>query len=106
MLFLLVLIACACIFVPNFFTKTNLLNVFIQISINGLLATGMTYVIITGGIDLSVGSVAALAGIAATAILTRMPEDTPWRCASWWPSWRPWWWGSSAGPSSASRWPG
>ncbi len=75
-LFLLVLIACACIFVPNFFTKTNLLNVFIQISINGLLATGMTYVIITGGIDLSVGSVAALAGIAATAILTRMPEDT------------------------------
>ena len=75
-IFLLILIVCACVFVPNFFTKTNLLNVFIQISINGLLATGMTYVIITGGIDLSVGSVAALAGIAATAILTRMPEET------------------------------
>lgn len=74
--FLLVLIVCACFFVPNFATKTNLLNVFIQISINGLLATGMTYVIITGGIDLSVGSVAALSGIAATAILTRMPKDT------------------------------
>ena len=75
-IFLLILIVCACIFVPNFFTKTNLLNVFVQISINGLLATGMTYVIITGGIDLSVGSVAALAGIGATAVLTRMPEET------------------------------
>ena len=76
-IFLLTIILCACLFVPNFFTGTNLLNVFIQISINGLMATGMTYVIILGGTDLSVGSVAALSGIAATAVLTHMPEDTP-----------------------------
>lgn len=74
--FLIIMIVFACLFVPNFLTKANLLNVFMQVSINGLLATGMTYIIITGGIDLSVGSVAALSGITATAILTRLPKET------------------------------
>jgi ribose/xylose/arabinose/galactoside ABC-type transport system permease subunit len=45
-----------------------------QITINALLATGMTFVILTGGIDLSVGSVAALAGIVATVIIKLMPN--------------------------------
>lgn len=59
---------------PNFLLPQNLVNVMIQIAINALLATGMTFVIISGGIDVSVGSVAALAGIVATAIIKMMPE--------------------------------
>jgi len=54
---------------PVFLLPQNLINVLIQISINALIATGMTFVIISGGIDLSVGSVAALSGIVITAII-------------------------------------
>lgn len=75
-LFLTLLFILASLFVPYFLTSTNLLNIMTQIAINALLATGMTYVIITGGIDLSVGSVAALTGIASTAVLANMPKDT------------------------------
>ncbi|RWZ54670.1 ribose ABC transporter permease [Halobacillus fulvus] len=50
----------------NFFTLDNLLNLLRQISINALIAFGMTYVILTGGIDLSVGSILAF-GSALTA---------------------------------------
>ena len=54
---------------PHFFTSDNLLNVSLQASITAIIAAGMTFVILTGGIDLSVGSVVALAGIVATATL-------------------------------------
>ena len=47
-----------------FLTSDNLLNVLTQVSITGIIAIGMTFVIATGGIDLSVGSVLAAAGIA------------------------------------------
>ena len=47
----------------NFLSTRNILNVLRQTSINGILAIGMTFVILTRGIDLSVGSVVALAGI-------------------------------------------
>lgn len=50
---------------PTFLRPENLLNVFRQISINGIIAVGMTFVIITGGIDLSVGSVLALSAVVA-----------------------------------------
>lgn len=50
---------------PAFFTKMNILNLLRQLSINGIIATGMTFVIITGGIDLSVGSILALSSIVA-----------------------------------------
>ena len=46
-----------------FLTVRNLTNLLVQISPNGLLATGMTFVIIAGGIDLAVGSMLALAGM-------------------------------------------
>jgi D-xylose transport system permease protein len=49
----------------EFFSARNLTNLTRQVSINGILSVGMTFVILTGGIDLSVGSVAALAGVAA-----------------------------------------
>ncbi len=54
---------------PHFFTAENLLNVSLQASITAIIAAGMTFVILTGGIDLSVGSVVALAGIVATGTL-------------------------------------
>jgi ribose/xylose/arabinose/galactoside ABC-type transport system permease subunit len=54
---------------PYFFTTDNLLNVSLQASITAIIAAGMTFVILTGGIDLSVGSVLALAGIFATAVV-------------------------------------
>jgi ribose transport system permease protein len=47
-----------------FLTSDNLLNVLTQASITGIIAIGMTFVIATGGIDLSVGSVLAAASIA------------------------------------------
>ncbi len=54
---------------PNFLTQTNLLNVLRQISINGTLAIGMTIVCLTGGIDLSVGSIVAFSGIIVAGML-------------------------------------
>jgi len=48
---------------PHFLTVSNLLNVGQQTAINAVIAAGMTYVIITAGIDLSVGSILALAGV-------------------------------------------
>ena len=48
---------------PVFLTSSNFLNVFQQISINFVVAVGMTFVIISGGIDLSVGSNIALSGL-------------------------------------------
>jgi ribose transport system permease protein len=54
---------------PHFFTAANLLNVSLQVSITAVIAAGMTFVILTGGIDLSVGSLVAFAGIATTATM-------------------------------------
>lgn len=51
------------ILTPYFFTVSNLLNVAQQASINAIIAVGMTFVIITAGIDLSVGSILALSGV-------------------------------------------
>jgi len=53
---------------PTAFARpTNLINIVKQASINGILATGMTFVIISGGIDLSVGSIVALSGVIAAS---------------------------------------
>jgi putative xylitol transport system permease protein len=48
---------------PYFLKEKNIVNVLRQTSINGLLSIGMTFVILTGGIDLSVGSILAFAGV-------------------------------------------
>jgi inositol transport system permease protein len=50
---------------PNFLTLGNLVNLVRQISINGILAVGVTYVLLTGGVDLSLGSQVALTGVIA-----------------------------------------
>jgi ribose transport system permease protein len=52
----------------RFLTASNLINVARQVSINAIVAAGMTVVILTGGIDLSVGSTIALAGCAALLV--------------------------------------
>ena len=54
---------------PNFLTERNLLNILQQSSINACVALGMTLVIITGGIDLSVGPTAAIAAVAAAVLM-------------------------------------
>ncbi|XNQ11900.1 ribose ABC transporter permease [Lysinibacillus sp. 3P01SB] len=54
---------------PSFLSVNNLLNVLRQVSISALIAFGMTFVILTGGIDLSVGSTLALTGAAAASLL-------------------------------------
>ncbi|WP_322801785.1 ABC transporter permease [Thermoflexus sp.] len=55
---------------PRFLTPSNLINVVRQASINGIIAVGMTLVILTGGIDLSVGSVLAFTGVVAASLVT------------------------------------
>ncbi|HVZ02464.1 MAG TPA: ABC transporter permease [Dongiaceae bacterium] len=68
LIFLIVLMAAFAIGEPRFLTPFNLFNVMRQVSIVGLLAIGMTFVILTAGIDLSIGSLLAFAGLAAAAI--------------------------------------
>lgn len=60
LLALVVLVVFVTIMNPNFLAPANLLNLLRQVSTNALIAFGMTFVIITGGIDLSVGSTLAL----------------------------------------------
>ncbi|MFW5411252.1 ribose ABC transporter permease, partial [Pectobacterium brasiliense] len=59
---LIVLIAIVSSLSPNFFTVNNLFNILQQTSVNAIMAVGMTLVILTSGIDLSVGSLLALTG--------------------------------------------
>ncbi|MDO9545885.1 MAG: ribose ABC transporter permease [Pelolinea sp.] len=54
---------------PYFLTVDNLINVLMQASINLIIALGMTFVIATGGIDLSVGSIVGLAGMIMAKLL-------------------------------------
>ncbi|MFC7344453.1 substrate-binding domain-containing protein [Saccharopolyspora griseoalba] len=60
---LVVLVVLLSLLSPDFLTANNLLNVGVQASVVAILAFGLTFVIVSGGIDLSVGSVAGLAGI-------------------------------------------
>ncbi|MDP0487930.1 MAG: ribose ABC transporter permease [Fusobacterium sp. JB021] len=55
---------------PRFLSIANFLNILRQTSINAIIATGMTFVILTGGIDLSVGSILALCGAVSASMLT------------------------------------
>lgn len=67
------LLLCLVLFLatPNFLTSRNIVNVLRQISINGMLSLGMTFVILTGGIDLSVGSILAFSGVVAASLATQ-----------------------------------
>jgi putative xylitol transport system permease protein len=60
-----------------FLTPENISNILLQTSINGILAMGMTLVILTGGIDLSVGSVLAFSSIVAATFVTGDNPQSP-----------------------------
>ncbi|AKA71322.1 ABC transporter permease subunit [Clostridium scatologenes] len=65
---LLILCIIISVLTPRFLTIPNILNVFTQVSVNAIIAVGMCFVILTGGIDLSVGSTLAIAGAIAASL--------------------------------------
>ncbi len=71
-IFIMFLVFCVImIFASEYFaTWRNIRNILRQTSINGLLSIGMTFVILTGGIDLSVGSVLAFGGVVAASLVS------------------------------------
>ncbi|ETP70786.1 ribose ABC transporter permease [Planococcus glaciei] len=66
---LILIILIISILEPRFLATSNLLNVLRQVSMNALIAFGMTFVILTGGIDLSVGSILALTGAVTAGMM-------------------------------------
>lgn len=66
---LLVMVAVFSSFAPHFTDESNITNILTQVTINLIMATGMTFVILIGGIDLSVGSVLAFAAMVAGLVL-------------------------------------
>jgi len=68
---LILLVVINAVFTSNFATASNLWNVLLQVSTVLIVAVGMTLVIATGGVDLSVGSSMAIAGAAASVLLDR-----------------------------------
>lgn len=75
LIFLLLLMAVFAVMEPRFLSSINLFNVMRQVSITGLLAIGMTFVILTAGIDLSIGSLLAFAGLVAAAVAKGGMQD-------------------------------
>ena len=73
---LIVVVIALSIASPYFLTTNNLFNVCVQIAVIAIIAVGQTMVIITAGIDLSVGSVAGLSGVMGTMAMSS------WACRS------------------------
>lgn len=67
---LIALIVVFAILSNRFLTPDNIFNILRQVSIVGIIAVGMTFIMLTGGIDLSVGSVAGFAGVGAALLMT------------------------------------
>ncbi|MEN6577535.1 MAG: ABC transporter permease [Phycisphaerales bacterium] len=81
---LILLIAALSALEPDsFLTAENFFNVLSRSSVNGIIAMGMTAVIISGGIDLSVGSMMALCGMVAGLIMTRDGSMVPTAGLMW-----------------------
>lgn len=68
LIFLLILVVIFTSLQPRFLTPLNLFNILRQVSIYGIIAVGMTYVILIRGIDLSVGSIVAMSGLCAAVV--------------------------------------
>src|SRR5271169_350440 len=69
LLTLLLLCAVTALLTERFLSPLNLTNILVQSSIMAVIAMGMTFVIVGGGFDLSVGSTAALAGCVASMVM-------------------------------------
>lgn len=68
-LVILIMVVVMSIVSPVFLTIGNIINVLRQVSLNGILAVGLTFVILSGGIDLSVGSLVAVSSVVAGKML-------------------------------------
>ena len=79
-LVLLLMVVLLSIVSPVFMTVSNIISVLLQVAINGILALGMVFVITAGGIDLSIGSMLALAGSIVGAMLTANVNQIPLAC--------------------------
>lgn len=77
LLALVLLMAFLIISTPTFFTVKNIINVLRQCSTSLIVAVGMTFVLILGGIDLSVGAVACLAGTVTAGLMSRNGLPVP-----------------------------
>ncbi len=80
---LLILIALSVLVPDKFLTADNFLNIFRRSSVNAIIAVGMTAIIISGGIDLSVGSMMALAGMAGAWTMQHFGGDNLTAGAMW-----------------------
>jgi ribose/xylose/arabinose/galactoside ABC-type transport system permease subunit len=81
---LILIVAILAALEPDTFLKSeNFLNVLSRSSVNGIIAMGMTAVIISGGIDLSVGSMMALAGMVGAVVMLRIGGGAPGAVAMW-----------------------
>lgn len=69
LLILIVMLVLATFLSTNFLSTNNLLNIVRQISISGIVGAGMSFVILTGGIDLSVGSIVGLSGVVSASVM-------------------------------------
>jgi len=74
--FLLLFLLATVVGWPNFLQVRNLLNILRQISYTGIIALGMTFIIISGGIDLSVGSMMAFVGGFTIFLLNTFPPES------------------------------
>jgi inositol transport system permease protein len=75
LLFLLALVAVFTLLNDRFLSARNITNILTEVSIFGIIAVGMTYVILTGGVDLAVGSLLAFASMCGAWVVHRMSGD-------------------------------
>lgn len=76
---IILIVAVVTIITPQFLSKRNILNILRANSINGIMALGMMFLIITGNIDVSIGaSMMTCGGIFVTLVLQNMPDASPW----------------------------
>jgi ribose transport system permease protein len=74
---LLVIIVVFSLLSPNFFEFDNVVGILLATAVNGVLALGVTFVIITGGIDLSIGTVMTLAAVMTGVLITNLGLPIP-----------------------------
>lgn len=61
------------IIAPNFMNVNNVFEILRQVSFQGILAVGMTFCMLTAGVDLSIGSLTAFCGVVGTMFMAAMP---------------------------------
>lgn len=75
LLFLILLIIVFSLYNPRFISMRNVTNILTEVSIYGIIGVGMTYVILTGGIDLAVGSLLAFASMCGAFVIRALGGD-------------------------------